>query len=238
MLFESIMRASIEYPLGQSLLLPSQLQTIERKTYPDIYSKCGYNRYTARKALQGPRDMGGAGFIPLEVVAGTNQIANFLKHWRTPTQQAGKLLHITVAHTQYYSGISKPLFSNPDIKIPYIPESFITTVRAYLKTINSKIYLDNPYIQLPLRENDTAIMDIALEMDYTPMQLKCVNCVRIYLGVFYVSEISTPEGDEIDLAILQFKKHHDYRTTMTRPFQKNPNQSSWLLWERLIDSIT
>ena len=117
MLFETIMRASIEYPLGQSLLLPSQLQTIERETYPDIYSKCGYNRNTARKALQGPKAMGGAGFIPLEAAAGTNQITNFLKHWRTPTQQAGKLLHITVAHIQYYAGISKPLLAHPGIAL-------------------------------------------------------------------------------------------------------------------------
>ena len=81
-------------------------------------------------------------------------------------------------------------------------------------------------------------MDIALSMDYTPTQLQRINCVRIFLGIFYVSELTNPEGDEIDIRIQQFQKHSDCQTTMTRPYQKEPNMRSWVLWERITDFIT
>lgn len=107
-----------------------------------------------------------------------------------------------------------------------------------MKKTDSKIKLINPYVQLPLRTHDAAIMDVALAMSYTPPQLKRVNCVRIYLGMFYVSELTTPEGTEIAEGILQHEKHQEYRTTMTRPYQKAPNAKSWKLWDRLIPAIT
>ena len=81
-------------------------------------------------------------------------------------------------------------------------------------------------------------MCIALTMDYTPIQLQRVNCVRIYLGVFYVNEIITPEGDEISQGILQSQKHQEYHTTMSRPYQKLPNTRSWTLLAKLITFIT
>ena len=59
----------------------------------------------------------------------------------------------------------------------------------------------------------------------------------MYLGIFYISEITNPEGEEIDIGIQQFQKHTTYQTTMTRPYQKEPNMRSWVLWERLTQHI-
>ena len=160
--------------------------------------------------MQAPKSLGGAGFIPLEAAAGSSQTINFLKHWRTPSQQVGKLLHITVAHSQFYAGISTSIMEFPEINI-LIPFGFIQAVRSYLTKINAKILLEKPYIQLPLRAKDESIMDIAMTLNFSPNQLEKVNCVRIYLGFFYISELCNPEGTEISQSILQQKRCHQIR---------------------------
>ena len=48
-------------------------------------------------------------------------------------------------------------------------------LRVALK--NNIIHLDNPMIRLPLRQNDIAIMDIAIKLNLTSNQLRRVNAV-------------------------------------------------------------
>ena len=83
--------------MAQSFLSDSQLHQIEQKPLPRIYAKCGYNRNTAKITLQGPREAEGAGFTPLRVAAGTGSVLHFLRHWRTPKDEIGKLLRIVTA---------------------------------------------------------------------------------------------------------------------------------------------
>ena len=91
MMYETVYRPAVEFTLTQSFLSESQLQQIEQKTLPRIYAKCGYNRYTAKVTLQGPRKLGGTGFTPLRVAAGAGSVVHFLRHWRTPKEETGKL---------------------------------------------------------------------------------------------------------------------------------------------------
>ena len=120
MLYESVYRPAIKYTIPQSFLTKRQLANIEKKNIPKIYSKCGYNRNTARAILQGPKELGGGGFVPLQVVAGTGYVTHFLKHWRTPTEDAGKIIRIVMAWTQYQSGVSYPILQRTDTNLPHI----------------------------------------------------------------------------------------------------------------------
>ena len=52
--YTTIYRPAVEYTLTQSFLTGKQLHRIEKASMPAIYSKCRYNRKTARSALQGP----------------------------------------------------------------------------------------------------------------------------------------------------------------------------------------
>ena len=68
----------------------------------------------------------------------------------------------------------------------------ILSVRKHLEECNGKIHLDTKYVQHPLREHDVSIN----HLDNTQIihkvivnQKEKINCVRIFLGVHYVSEI-------------------------------------------------
>ena len=107
MMYETVYWPVVEFTLAQSFLSDSQLHQSEQKTLPRIYAKCGYYTNTAEITLQGPRELGGAGFTSL--VAGAGAVVHFLRHWRTPTEETEKLLRIVTSWYQYQSGVYFPV---------------------------------------------------------------------------------------------------------------------------------
>ena len=78
-------------------------------------------------------------------------------------------------------------------------------------------------------------MEMALACSLTNIQLTRINCVRMYLGVKYLSEICTPDGKSISPGVLNRTRDIDkYKTHLTRPNQPKPNSRSWDLWDRII----
>ena len=144
--------------------------------------------------------------MPLTVSTGTGYVLHFLKHWRTPHEEAGRLLRITLAWYQYQAGVSYPVLTNPTTDLSYTQSNFIPAVRNYLCKIQGSIKVDKPYIYPKLRSNDKSIMEIAQELDLTSIQMKRLNQVRIHLGVMWLSEISTIQGTRIRSHITDFKK--------------------------------
>ena len=113
LLYETVYCPTVEYTLPQSFLTPSQLHQIKQKTLPRLYARCGYNRNTSRDVLHGPRDVGGGGFTTLQTVAGAGYIAHFLKYFCSPHEDAGKLMCVVLAWTQFQTGFPFPILSQP-----------------------------------------------------------------------------------------------------------------------------
>ena len=74
---------------------------------------------------------------------------------------------------------------------------------------------------------------------FTPVQQKQINCVCLYLGVTYLSEISTIDGLSLIDGINDGDEEHiQYRNLLTRPVQPKPNTRSWALWDLHLQSYT
>merc|ERR1711884_725047 len=138
MIYHTVYRPSIEYTLGQSFLTSSQLLQIQRSVSP-IIANCGYNRHTSRNIIFGPSRLGGGGFAPPIAAAGTAQIQHFLKHWRTPEEDVGKLIRIVIAWSQFYSGVSYSILECPTRPLPHLVGKFTISVRNYLSLIGGQI---------------------------------------------------------------------------------------------------
>ena len=182
MLYELVHRLAVEYTLAQSFIPETKLSIIEQKTLPQIYSKCGYNHNMSKKSLQAPREVGGAGLLPLTACTGSGFVIHFLKHWRCPHEQAGNLMRITLSWFQYQVGVSYAGLTNPSPKLVYVQSNFIPVVRDYLCTIHGTIEVDTPYIYPKLRTNDIPIMEAAQLLELTDIQIQRLNQVRMYLG--------------------------------------------------------
>jgi hypothetical protein len=239
MLYKAVWKPAVEYILPQSFLSEKQLKTIEKASMPKLYAKCGFNRNTSRAVLAGPIELGGGGFTPLYATAGTGYVTHFLKNWRTPTEDIGKQLRIVYAWSAYQSGVSYPLLEHPGRPLDYISGKVIPGLRKYLNEIDGTIVLHNKYIRPKLRVEDKCIMDRVNELSFTQNQRERINCVRMYLGVMYLSEICNTAGDALQKGIE--KNTHDknvYNVTIQRPKQKIPNSYSWKFWEKAIQSFT
>jgi hypothetical protein len=99
---------------------------------PKLYAKCGFNRNTSRAALDGPIELGGGGFTPLYVTAGTGYVTHFLKNWRTPTEDIGKQLRIVYAWTAYQAGVAYPYLEHPERPLDYVSGRVIGVLRLEL----------------------------------------------------------------------------------------------------------
>jgi len=239
MLYESVWKPAVEYVIPQSFLSEKQLSKIERASMPKLIAKCGFNRNTSRAVLAGPIELGGGGFTPLKVTAGTGYVNHFLKNWRSNTEDIGKQLRILYIWTVLQAGVSFPLLEQPEQELDYVKGKVIPATRKYLKEIDAKIHLDNTFIRPILRANDKCIMDNVIKMELTAIQRERINCVRMYLGVMYISEICNTAGTSIRPGIDDGT--HDttlYHTTLTKPNQTRPNSGSWKLWQDAINTFT
>ena len=131
MLYQSVYRPAVEYTLSQTFLTSTQYQKIQQKTMPRIFAKCGFNRNTSRKVLFGPQHLGGGGFIPLQAVAGAGYVQHFLKQWRSPAEEIGKVLRIFTAWSQYHSGMPYSILAQPTGTPQYIDGRFIKHLCRY-----------------------------------------------------------------------------------------------------------
>ena len=73
---------------------------------------------------------------------------------------------------------------------------------------------------------------------FTDMQQKRINCIQMYLGVNWISELATIDGRYLikNIGAPNCKLHH--QVTLTKPFAKRPNIQIWALFEMVLDSFT
>ncbi|OEU15138.1 hypothetical protein FRACYDRAFT_239817 [Fragilariopsis cylindrus CCMP1102] len=239
LLYQAVWKPAVEYVIPQSFLSEKQLRKIEKASMPKLYACCGFNRNTSRAVLAGPIELGGGGFTPLKVVAGTGYVTHFLKNWRTPEEDIGKKIRIVYAWTAFQAGVTFPLLETTDVELDYVKGNVMPATRKYLEEIGGKIHINNKYIRPKLRIEDACIMERAIDMSFTTNQMERINCVRMYLGVMYMSEICNEEGTAIREGYKDGTYDQEtYRVTLTRPKQNKPNKASWKLWSKVLQSWT
>ena len=132
MLHQGVYRPKVEYPLGQSFLSDKHIMKIESASLPKIIAKCGYNRNMARNIRGGPKELGGAGFYSLKASIGATMVQHLVKNWRTPEEDKGKTLRITMAWTQYSAGVPYPILLNTKQDLSYVKSRIILATRKHL----------------------------------------------------------------------------------------------------------
>ena len=181
--------------------------------------------------MWGPIALSGAGFIPLYATASSGVILHFLRNWRTPNEKIGQVLRALYAWSQMNAGTTFSLVEQPQRRVLHLHGTVLPYIRQYLTEINGVIRLDQTYIQPKLREHDISIMDIAIQMEtLTGQQLSCINGVREWLNIMYVSEISTMDGKELLSGIDKGSPHSvQFYPTKHAPKHARPNRKSFRL---------
>ncbi|KAI2505035.1 hypothetical protein MHU86_9391 [Fragilaria crotonensis] len=197
-----------------------------------ITAKCGFNRNTKTEVLYGPKNLGGAEFRHLIVQQGISQTLYFLRHWRLEST-IGKLLKSTMAWTQLSVGMSYPILERTQDSLPHLEAKWIGSLRQFLGSISASIYLDDSYVPQPQRENDIYLMDAIVHSDrFTPTEIRKLNYCRLYLQVVTLSDITKPNGHELDPSMLLGRSSlMSSRTRWHTVHQDRPSNKEWKLWQ-------
>jgi hypothetical protein len=179
------------YSLPVSHHTPKKLRKLQSPATRATLMKLGFNRNTDHWVVYGPSRYGGIGFRDPFVKQGIGQVELFVRHLRAGTTQ-GTLMCITLSWWQLVVGVSCSLLGAPTTLIPHDDSHWLSSIRHFLGSLDASLHVNGLELPQPLRDVDVCIMDAIHTLPgLKKAQLQASNRCRIYLGVIYVSEIST-----------------------------------------------
>ena len=108
-----------------------------------------------------------------------------------------KLMLINLGHSQQEAGIGPLLFEQPDLYIPHLTTTWLTSVCQYMSHHNIKMTFTEKY-GIPLQnKRDKYIMDLKPLQSFSEDDQLDINLVRIFLQVNSLVEIMECKGIRI-----------------------------------------
>ena len=236
--YHSVYLPSITYPMPSSSLCDKHCKALQRQFKKALLPKCGYNRCTPNAIVYGSPDYGGIGLRSLTTERGISQVYMFLACLRSQGLPSD-LAHITVSWGQWLAGTSVSILDDVKTPLPHLaPMMWLPSLRSFLATVDCRIELAQDFI-IPLqRENDSFVMDHALQFTTKPLDLQLLNACRLYLGITLVSDITTCNGESLSLApTLGLQLQHSTLRGLTA-YQDYPSTKAWNLWRKFLSTLT
>ena len=156
----AIYRLSANYVLPTTYFTKSQLHVIRAQAHSAMVSRSGYCRMTANDIIYGPKQYEGAGFFHLYDDQGYGQVKTFMKLWRSPSSQAGKLLRVAVSWAQHGVGTSAEILQDVTTRWPHFKAKWLKSLRQYLRDFKNLHF--NQLLAKVTKTNDIFLMDVAL----------------------------------------------------------------------------
>ncbi len=153
----SIYIPSMRYPLTALAVDEEALSSIQSKIIPTILQKLHINKNLPTSIRHGPITMGGMELYDVR----TEAFFEAIKYMRDAVYQkseAGKLILINVQHSQLEAGIIQPILEQPNIHLPYLTPTWITSMHQCLHRHNLPITMTETYDIKPTGKDDLVIM--------------------------------------------------------------------------------
>jgi hypothetical protein len=170
---------------------------------------------------------GGLGLRDLFLELGIAQLKLFIRHIRARTSQ-GVLLIIRLSWWHLVAGSSTLLLQQPQHPVDYVDFTWYSALQAFLKRIDGSVQIptDELIHWHPLRVDDVNIMAVVGGLDgVTRADRTAFNRCRRFLGVFYLSEITTADGQCIHRE--SWRGCRPRFSPLLWPHQPNPGPQSW-----------
>jgi len=230
MMYHGIYLPSVTYPMAVTHLTEDECHRIETPFLQVLIPRVGYARTMSRAIRCAPTTWGGAGFRTLygEQTVASIQLA--IRSLRSTTNP-GRLLWINLTWAQAYSGLSAPLWEQPNAPCPAVPEPWIMGVRKALAKINGKIVLEKSIVCPLQRENDWYIMDRVMDMSFKSAEVEGINSCRRFLQSVTAADVCNSAGTHISTHKLDGSSSIDQSNVNGEVFnQKKPSEEAWRSW--------
>ena len=125
----------------------------------------------------GPYELSGVNLPDLRTELAISNL-KFLRQAIYNGTEAGKLILLSIKYTQLEAGIPFHILERPDIHLPYITPTWITSVRQFQYQHNIKVNISETLRINYSGKHDQCIMDTANLKHYTPGQQRDINLVQ------------------------------------------------------------
>jgi len=205
---------------------------IDRLFLPVLKSKCGYNRTTKLEIIHGSYTYGGAQFPTSWDLQGSTHLNLLIGHLQLQ-DIVGKHLQHCMGYLYLLLGFQKQVMTYPIPPLATLAsDCWLTNTWSYMTSIGATLVSDS-FSMSPQRQYDNPIMEEASKF-FKGITLLRVNAVRLYLRVFFLSDIVTSDGRHISPEYLRPAKHLSRRSLHNWPKQVNPGPVAWTEWRSML----
>jgi hypothetical protein len=160
------------------------------------------------------------------------RIKDILSHTYRKTT-TGNLYRTSMELLLLEIGMGHDLQSIPQDALQYLPtDSLIKSTCQFLSTNNLDLRHD---IKIsPLRRDDHILMSAFYALRPSLEELQTLNDCRLYLRVYFLSEICTGDGLNILQEAWYGKPLENANKNTSWPRQKRPGRKSWCIWQQFL----
>ena len=196
--------------------------------------KMKLNRNASRAIVHGRSMYGGLKFCHTYCEQGNGQLQLLLGHWRNK-DHTGQLIRFSLSYLQMTVGSTKLALNLPYPRYHgWIESTWLTSVWAFLDRIKCTVELRQAWTPTIQWQGDAALMTFFLESGYKRRDLEQLNSCRLYHQVFFLSDIVTADGSQIDAKYRDSARKMDRTSTWKWPRQGLPDRSAWRLWNNAL----
>jgi len=206
-------RLRLTYPLACSTLMQQQCHYVQTPALEAILPKLHLNQHTLRAILVASSRYGGLEIPEKYTDQGYFQLKLMVGHPKLK-DEVGNLILSLITHTQVQTGSVQPIFTLPyPTYHKWIDHTWVTSIWKFTHQAKLTIDLENPWTPKLTRENDSALMNMALRYDYTAIQLYILNQCRLHLQVMTLSDIMDAAGRTLVLDVIEGRRHTQREST-------------------------
>jgi hypothetical protein len=235
--YNSFYMPSLGYGVPSTTLTKEKCEDIQRPVVNAILPKMGIVRSAPRKVVFRTKQYGGLGLSHLAVLKGNRRLQYLLGHLRCG-DTTGELMKMLLEYTQLECGCrGNPLqqeYKNYEGLL--LNKTWITEVWGHLSTCKATVEINGLWEPKENRKSDLAIMErLVASGRFSGKESQQINYCRIYLQVFFMSDISNVRGTEVEEWARNGKRKVVRKTEWEWPVQQRP--VSWKAWKDPIEYL-
>ena len=212
----------IGYSLPVTTLSFKDCGYIQAPTLMAILPKLKINRNTARAIIHGPHKYGGLQMAHAYAEQGHGQLRLLL-------------IRIALSYLQMTVGSTRLCLNLPFA--PYtkwVERTWLTSLWEFLERTRLSVDIRQAWCPKLQREGDATIMSIFIAGGYGGSELAQLNRCRLFHQVFFISDIATANGRQIDNKYRRAVQNNERRSKWKWPYQGIPDRTAWRLWDQAL----
>jgi hypothetical protein len=230
---------SLAYGTPATTLSYKECEDVQRAVIAAILPKMGIIRNAARKVVFGTAKYGGLGLDHLATIQNYSRLQYLIGHIRSKSITS-KLIRQHLDYTQLEIGCSAQVLDQDFTQYSQaiLCPNWITAIWESVHACKATVAINWDWIPQSARIGDITIMKkLTVSALVNKRDLADINICRVYLRVFFLSDIVNIQGGTIEEWEITGERSNARRSTWHWPVQQKPPRNMWNKWKTALRAV-